>query len=46
MVEIDGANGEGGGQVLRSSLPLSALTGEPLVIHDIRANLNQPGFRP
>lgn len=46
MVEIDGAYGEGGGQVLRSSLTLSALTGEPLVIHDIRANRNQPGLRP
>lgn len=45
MVEIDGAYGEGGGQVLRSSLTLSALTGKPLFIHNIRANRSQPGLR-
>jgi RNA 3'-terminal phosphate cyclase (ATP) len=45
MVVIDGAYGEGGGQILRSSLTLSALTGKPLEIHHIRANRTQPGLR-
>jgi len=46
MIEINGAHGEGGGQILRSSLTLSALTGEPVHIHHIRANRNRPGLRP
>ena len=45
MVEIDGAFGEGGGQILRSSLTLAALTGQALEIHNIRANRSQPGLR-
>jgi RNA 3'-terminal phosphate cyclase (ATP) len=46
MIEIDGAYGEGGGQILRSSLSLSALTGQPVRIHNIRANRSKPGLRP
>lgn len=46
MIEINGAYGEGGGQILRSSLTLSALTGEALHIYHIRANRGQPGLRP
>ncbi len=46
MIEIDGAYGEGGGQVLRSSLTLSALTGMPVIIRNIRANRSKPGLRP
>ena len=46
MVQIDGSHGEGGGQILRTSLSLSALTGEPLDIRNIRANRSQPGLRP
>ena len=45
MIEIDGSYGEGGGQIMRSSLTLSALTGQPLHIHHIRANRRQPGLR-
>ncbi len=45
MVEIDGSYGEGGGQILRTSLALSALTGKPLHIHRIRASRDQPGLR-
>ena len=45
MIDIDGSNGEGGGQILRTSLSLSALTGEPLKIRNIRANRSQPGLR-
>ncbi len=46
MIEINGAQGEGGGQILRTSLTLSALTKSPVHIHHIRANRRQPGLRP
>ena len=46
MVETDGSYGEGGGQILRSSLTLSALTGQPLHLQNIRASRKQPGLRP
>ena len=46
MIRIDGSRGEGGGQVLRSSLTLSMLTGQPVRIDNIRARRNKPGLRP
>ena len=46
MVHIDGSLGEGGGQVLRVSVALSAATGTPVHITDIRANRSNPGLRP
>lgn len=46
MLKIDGRLGEGGGQVLRTSLSLSALTGRPFQIDHIRANRSRPGLRP
>jgi len=45
-IHIDGSRGEGGGQVLRSSLTLSMLTGQPLHIDNIRARRSKPGLRP
>ena len=45
MIEIDGSRGEGGGQVLRSSLTLSVMTGQPLRIYNIRAKRKKPGLR-
>lgn len=45
MVTIDGSFGEGGGQILRTSLTLSIITGESLRIVNIRANRSQPGLR-
>ena len=45
MIKIDGSFGEGGGQILRTSLALSAITGEPLDIQNIRANRSKPGLR-
>ena len=46
MIEIDGSFGEGGGQILRTSLALSALTDQPIHLQHIRANRSQPGLRP
>ncbi|MCP5094903.1 MAG: RNA 3'-phosphate cyclase, partial [Chloroflexi bacterium] len=46
MLIIDGREGEGGGQVLRTSLSLSALTGRPFQLHHIRANRSRSGLRP
>jgi RNA 3'-terminal phosphate cyclase (ATP) len=46
MLEIDGSQGEGGGQVLRTSLSLSALTGRPFRLVNIRAGRSKPGLRP
>lgn len=45
MIKIDGSFGEGGGQILRTSLVLSAITGEPLNIQNIRANRSTPGLQ-
>ncbi len=44
MLEIDGSQGEGGGQVLRTSVALSALAGRPFRISRIRANRPNPGL--
>ena len=46
MIQIDGSQGEGGGQVLRTYLSLSALTGRPFHLRHIRANRRKPGLRP
>lgn len=46
MLHIDGSLGEGGGQLLRTSLSLSALTGRPFRLTKIRANRTNPGLRP
>jgi RNA 3'-terminal phosphate cyclase (ATP) len=45
LVEIDGARGEGGGQILRTSLALSMITGKPLRMERIRAGRAKPGLR-
>ncbi|MBW4679062.1 MAG: RNA 3'-phosphate cyclase [Microcoleus vaginatus WJT46-NPBG5] len=44
MIHIDGSYGEGGGQVLRTSLSLSAITGTPIRIEGIRAGRPKPGM--
>jgi RNA 3'-terminal phosphate cyclase (ATP) len=46
VIEIDGSQGEAGGQILRTSLALSALTGKALQIKNIRASRPKPGLRP
>lgn len=45
-VRIDGSYGEGGGQVLRTSLALSLLTRRPVVLRNIRARRPKPGLAP
>ena len=45
MIEIDGSYGEGGGQILRTGLALSALTTKPVKIFNIRANRPTPGLK-
>ena len=46
LVTLDGSSGEGGGQILRTALTLSLLTGRPFRIVKIRANRDKPGLRP
>ncbi len=45
MIEIDGSYGEGGGQISRTAMALSALTGKPFKITTIRAGRKQPGLK-
>lgn len=44
MITIDGSYGEGGGQILRTSLTLAAVTGKPLKMVNIRAGRKSPGL--
>ena len=44
MIYIDGSYGEGGGQVLRTSLSLATITGQPIRIERIRAGRKKPGL--
>lgn len=44
MIQIDGSQGEGGGQVLRSSLALSMATGIPFRMVNVRGNRPKPGL--
>lgn len=44
MLYIDGSYGEGGGQILRTALALSVLSGKPVEIDHIRAGRRNPGL--
>jgi RNA 3'-phosphate cyclase len=46
MLEIDGAYGEGGGQLVRTAVALAAVTGTAIHIHDVRARRDRPGLAP
>ncbi len=46
MVRIDGSYGEGGGQILRTSLSLSCALRKPVAITNIRKNRKNPGLQP
>ena len=45
-IVLDGSAGEGGGQILRTALALSAITGKPFSIDRVRAHRLKPGLRP
>lgn len=45
MLTIDGSQGEGGGQILRTALALSMCLGKPFRIFNIRANRRRPGLQ-
>ncbi|MDH5709236.1 MAG: RNA 3'-terminal phosphate cyclase [Hylemonella sp.] len=44
MIELDGSAGEGGGQILRTALALSLITGQAFRIDHIRAKRPKPGL--
>lgn len=44
MITIDGSVGEGGGQILRTALGLSLVSGKPFSIQNIRAKRKKPGL--
>src|SRR5437762_121940 len=45
MLTIDGSFGEGGGQIIRTSLALSLITGTPFRIYNVRARRAKPGLQ-
>jgi len=44
-VTVDGSYGEGGGQIIRTSVSLSALTGRELEVRNVRARRSKPGLQ-
>jgi len=45
-LKIDGSHGEGGGQIIRTAVTLSSITGKPVEIENIRKNRDVSGLRP
>jgi RNA 3'-terminal phosphate cyclase (ATP) len=45
MVKVDGSYGEGGGQVIRTSVSLAAITGQAVEIQKVRAGRAKPGLQ-
>lgn len=45
MIILDGSHGEGGGQIVRTALALSSLTGQPFRITNIRSARKDPGLK-
>ena len=46
MLEINGSTGEGGGQILRTALSVSCVTGKPVRVFNIRKGRDVSGLRP
>ncbi len=46
MIELDGGQGEGGGQILRTSLALALITGKGFHLRHVRAGRKAPGLQP
>ncbi len=45
MIEVDGSFGEGGGQILRTSVSLAGVLGKDVRVYNIRAGRSQPGLK-
>lgn len=45
-VRVDGSQGEGGGQIVRTAVALAARTNTPIEISNVRANRDPPGLKP
>jgi len=45
FLDVDGSYGEGGGQILRTALAFSVITGRPVRVSKIRAGREVPGLR-
>jgi len=45
LMKIDGSFGEGGGQIIRSAITLSAITKKPIRLENIRKNRKKDGLR-
>ncbi|MGH9944902.1 MAG: RNA 3'-terminal phosphate cyclase, partial [Pyrinomonadaceae bacterium] len=45
MIVIDGSQGEGGGQIIRTSLALSLVTGKAFRVERVRARREKPGLQ-
>jgi len=46
VLEVDGSQKSGSGTILRLSVALAGILGEPLHIYNIRKKRRQPGLRP
>lgn len=46
VIKIDGSYGEGGGQILRTALALSMITGRPVEFYNLRVKRPNPGLQP
>ncbi len=46
LISVDGSRGEGGGQILRTSLALSCVLGKPVSVTNIRRSRKKPGLQP
>jgi len=46
FLKINGAHGEGGGQIIRSAIALSCITNQPIHLENIRKNRKVSGLKP
>ena len=46
FLKINGAHGEGGGQIVRSAITLSCITNQPIYLENIRKNRKNGGLKP
>ena len=46
FLKINGAHGEGGGQIVRSAITLSCIINQPIHLENIRKNRKNEGLKP